>query len=191
MNRQLTVFACAALASGALHAQTPTAPALPGGTQEPQAMMAAMQAAQAEASRPGDEKLTCEELEAELGATVNDPKVQANIAAGGAAAERDMAALAEAKRAYDAQLPASVAAGVATSAAPGGQYAAMGKAVAEAESKKGIAAERLKERASLAAGAMEMMPQLMRGQRIIELGTARGCEFAKGAGLDGASQAVQ
>ena len=191
MNRQLTVLACAALASGALHAQLPTVPALPGGIQDPQAMMAAVQSAQAEASRPGDEKLTCEELEAELGAMVNDPMVQANIAIGGAAAERDMAALAEAKKAYDAQLPASVAAGVAASAAPGGQYAALGKAVAEAESKKGIAAERLQERASLAAGAMDMMPQLMRGQRIIELGTARGCEFAKGAGLDGASQPEQ
>lgn len=191
MNRQLTVFACAALATGALQAQTPTAPVLPGGMQDPQALMHAVEAAQAEASRPGDEKLSCEELEAELAAVVNDPAVQANIAAGGASAERDMAALAEAKKAYDAQLPASVAAGVAASAAPGGQYAAMGKAVAEAESKKAIAAQRLQERASLAAGAVEMMPQLLRGQRIIELGTAKGCEFAEGAGLDGAMQPEQ
>lgn len=191
MNRQLAVFACVALASSTLQAQTPTATVLPRDMKDPQALMAAVQAAQAEASRPGDEKLTCEELEAELTATVTDPTLQANIAAGGASAERDMAALAEAKKAYDAQLPAAVAGGVAASAAPGGQYAAMGKAVAEAESKKGIAAQRLQGRASLAAGAMEMMPQLLRGQRIIELGTAKGCEFAEAAGLDGTAPPSQ
>jgi len=179
------------LSSAPVHAQDAAPTAVMPGPQDPKAMMAAYEEAQAAARRPGDEKLSCEELQTELGTTVNDPTVQANVAAGGAAAERDMAALAEAKKAYDAQLPASVAAGVAASAAPGGQYAATARAVAEAESKKGIAAERLQERASLAAGAMQMMPQLMRGQRIIELGTAKGCEFAKGAGLDEASQPEQ
>lgn len=191
MKASILLTLAAMLSSAPLHAQDPAPTAVMPGIQDPQAMMAAFEEAEAAARRPGDEKLTCEELEAELGVTVNDPTVQASVAAGGAAAERDMAALAEAKKAYDAQLPASVAAGAAASAAPGGQYAAMGKAVAEAESKKGIAAERLQERASLAAGAMEMMPQIMRGQRIIELGTAKGCEFAKAAGLDGASQPEQ
>ena len=172
--------ACA-LAVAPLHAQdspSATAPTAMPGMQDPQAMLAAYEAAQAAAVRPGDEKLSCEELETEMGATLKDPVVQENVAAAGEAAERDMASIAKAKEAYDAQLPASVAAGAATSVSPGGQWAATAKAAGQAESKKGVAAERLQQRATLAQGVMEMMPQLARGERIAKLGAAKGCKWA-------------
>jgi hypothetical protein len=89
-----------------------------------------------------------------------------------------MTAIAEANKAYDAQLAPSVAAGAAASAAPGGQWVALSKAAAEAEKSKAASAGRAQQYATLAQGAMEMMPQVLRGERILELAAARNCEFA-------------
>jgi hypothetical protein len=184
MRSGIILTLAAALTATPLYAQdkAPTPPAAVPGMQDPQALMEAYAAAQAAAIRPGDEKLSCEELQTELGETMNDPVVQENIASAGAAAERDMAAIAEAQQAYDAQLAGSVAAGAAASAAPGGQWAALSKAAADAERSKAASAGRAQQHAMQARGAMEMMPQLMRGERLLELGAAKNCEFASSLG---------
>lgn len=180
MKSRIILTLAATLTAAPLCAQdkaaTPQA-AMPG-MQDPKGMMEAYSAAQAAARRPGDEKLSCEELEAELGEAANDPTVKANVANAGAAAERDMAAIAEANKAYDAQLAGSVAAGAAASAAPGGQWVALSKAEAEAEKSKAASAGRAQQYSMLAQGAMEMMPQILRGERILELAAAKNCKFA-------------
>lgn len=191
MGTKLFFLLAAVIVSAPLNAQMvppsgmPTA--APGG-QDPREMWPAYEAAQAAASRPGDEKLGCEELQAQLAQATNDSTIQANVEAAGAAAERDMAAIAAAKRAYDAQLAGSVAGSAAASAAPGGQWAAFGAAAAQAEASKATGAGRMQQRAAQAGRAMQMMPQLLRGQRLLELAAAKDCEWAASIDLNAGSQ---
>ena len=189
MKSRIIVTVAATLTAAPLYAQdkAPKPQAGMPGMQDSKAMMEAYTAAQAAARRPGDEKLSCEELQAELGESTDDPTVKANVASAGAVAERDMAAIAEANKAYDAQLPASVAAGAAASTAPGGQWAALSRAAAEAEKSKAASAGRAQQYATLAQGAMEMMPQILRGERILELAAAKKCEFASSLNTEGSA----
>lgn len=164
-------------ASAPLVAQDTAPPAKPTavpGMQDPQEMMRAYEAAQAAANRPGDKKLSCQELQAQFTEVVNDPTIKANVEAGGAAAQRDMAAMQAANGATGATTGASAAA----SMLPGGEWAAYEAAVAQAEAAKARGAGRLQAHAARAQGATEMMPKLMRGQRLIELGAAKNCEWA-------------
>lgn len=183
MTARFLFSVAATLASLPLLAQNTASPTLPPavpGMQDPQGMMAAYQAAQAAANRPGDEKLGCEELQAQFTEVMNDPAIKANVEAAGAAAQRDMAAIEAAQQAQKAQIAAGTATTAAGSVLPGGQWAALGSAVAQAEAAKAGAAGRLQQHAALAQGAMEAMPQLMRGQRLVELATAKQCEWAAG-----------
>ncbi len=155
-----------------------------GGMPDAQSMMAAYQKAQAAASRPGDDKLDCRHLQSELMASVNDPGVQARAAQSAEAAKRDMGTVAAGEAAWKADYAASAATGIASAAAPGGQWAGYGKAVAEAEAGKAQAAGRMQERAMQAQGIMESLPQMLRAQRLHELGEAKGCDWARAANTD-------
>lgn len=170
-SRSAAILACA-FASAPLHAQSVASPSMPG-MQDPQAMMAAYQAAQAAANQPGDDKLGCDELQAQLAETMNDPAIQENVAAAGAAAQDQLDAAQNAQSAA----AASTAATAAGSVLPGGQWLALGTAMSQAEASKAAAAGKMQQNVALAQGAMEMMPKMMRGQRLVELATARKCEW--------------
>lgn len=81
-------FVVSLLAIAPLSAQLVPPPGLSGVPPEYQRMLTELQAAQASASRPGDENLSCEAIEAELAAITADPAFQAYMAAASAAAQR-------------------------------------------------------------------------------------------------------
>jgi hypothetical protein len=114
----------------------------PGGPQDYQSMMKAMERAQAEANQPGDQRLTCPQLQEQLVVIAQDPAFVAHVKAVGIAAEQDMAQM-------------QVAQGAA----------------------------RMQSRMAQGQQMMAFMPKLLRGQRLIELATARKCEWAMGVGL--------
>ena len=77
----------------------PGAPqAVPGAPQEYQAMLAGLEAAQAAARRPGDENLSCEALQAQIGEAMRDPAITAHFAAPGAAAQQMQSQAAQMKQ---------------------------------------------------------------------------------------------
>jgi hypothetical protein len=140
-------------------------------------MMAAQAAAEKAAIRSGDEALSCDALQTELTATMQDPAFQAAIASSGAAAQSQMDQ-AKAAQASVAGLGAtSIATGIASSFIPGMGWlgtAAMQAQVAAAQSRM-PAADRA--RAQMMGDMSTMMPTLYRGQRIHELATAKKCAF--------------
>src|SRR5688572_27182853 len=86
MKPHSIVFAMAVLAGCAMS----RGPAVMPGS-DYQASMKGMEAAQAQASQPGDEKLTCDELQEQMLAVAQDPAFLEHIEAAGAAAEKDRA----------------------------------------------------------------------------------------------------
>jgi hypothetical protein len=134
-------------------------------------------AAEAAAVRPGDENLDCDGLATELVAVAKDSAVQAYVAKAGAAAQQK----------YDALNAA--AAGMATRSAlslfgsivPGGGWAGHSAAVAQAEAQKLQAARNIQASLRQAQEMMSIMPQMMRGNRVIQLAQARDCAWLREA----------
>jgi hypothetical protein len=166
--------AATTLFTSSVGAQTamPRPPA--GAMQDPQAMLAAYEAAQAEASRPGDEKLTCEKLQEQLVAIVQDPALTAHVQAAGVTAEKDLAKTEAAKGRVAAQTAATIIA----SAVPGASMGVMAAQAADAQAKQPQYAERMQSKMIQAQQMMTLMPKLMRGQRLLELAAGRRCEWA-------------
>jgi hypothetical protein len=186
MAKLVIALSLALLAGGTLAAGNAApqavAPGMLGTPQDYQAMMKAMETAQAEANRPGDEKLGCEELESQFTELMNDPALKARIEAAGAAAQGDMSTVAAAQGA----VAASTAASAAASMTPGGQWAALAAAVGQAQAAQAAAAARSGQQAELAKAALEMLPQLLRGERLINLASVKKCEWAAGIDLNAA-----
>jgi hypothetical protein len=174
---RLSIGLAALLAGSALQAQMPQMPAMPGGMQDAQAMMKAMEDAQAAARLPGDEALTCEQLEQQVTAAVQDPEFLAHVQAGGEAAQQDLAASQLSK----AEVAAKTVATAAAATVPGASMTHMlaGRADNQAKVKKGQA----RQQAMMFRGqeALKFMPLLMRAQRLVELGLAKRCEWAAAA----------
>jgi len=143
------------------------------------AMMAALESAQKTASRPGDAAMNCEALEKELVTTVNDPAIQAFVEKNGAAAQKDYEALKTGTAAMTGQMAASIAA----SLVPGADFAQIAAAQAQAPFQAAQAAQRVEGRAMQFSELLKILPQLMRGQRVIELAAMKQCAWATGAGL--------
>ena len=176
MNRLEMVLA-ALLASGALHAQSARAPALPAGMQDPQVMMKAMEAAEAGARQPGDESLTCDQLQTQLTAAMQDPAYQAYLQAAAANAQQDMAA----SKISKAEIAAKTSAAAAASMVPGASAAQLAAGMAENQAKVAQGQARLQSRMGQAQDLAKLMPLLMRAQRLAELGLAKRCEWAAAA----------
>jgi hypothetical protein len=118
-------------------------------------MGAAMQQAQAsgyaQASRPGDDKMDCAAIQAEMMAQMQDPKFKAALASMGGKAQAQL----------DLQKSAT----------------ASGKQPNQKEIDAASA-----NRTGMAGDMTAMMPQLMRGERLNELATAKKCAFLKQGG---------
>lgn len=183
MKRQTIVFIILALLAGCAFPQQPRQAQLPGMSQDYQAMMQSMESAQAGASRPGDEKLSCEALQEQLVAVVQDPEFLADVEAAGAAAQKDVARMQVAQ----GELAAKSAATLIASIVPG---AAMGHMMAGAADNQARAAEgsaRMQEMMAMRQQMMAHMDDLMRGQRLIELAQAKKCEWAADIDTDAAA----
>jgi hypothetical protein len=135
-------------------------------------MQAAMQAAQAAANRPGDEKLTCEQLQAELNASANNPALQSSVASAGAAAQ---------ERAAPPSGGAQTATTVLGSVVPGADMAGLAAAAAQGQAQGAQASANVQQRMAQSQSRMGNLPQMMRGQRVLDLAQARNCAWARGA----------
>ncbi|RYD15938.1 MAG: hypothetical protein EOP90_03810 [Lysobacteraceae bacterium] len=176
---------CIALASLlAVIAIAPAHGAEPPAGRDPEALRQALAAAQAGATRPGDDALDCAQLQQELMTTTTDPALQAQVQSMGAQAQKNMDAMQAAQ--------ADVARGTSTTAAgamvPGASGPAFAAAVADAEAAKARGAARMQERIASTDQITAMMPQMMRGQRVIDLARARRCDWVEQ--VDGGAEPV-
>jgi hypothetical protein len=133
-------------------------------------LQAALEAAQAAANRPGDASLDCDALDA----SVKHPAVESYIAKSGAAAKQQQAAMDAAK----GRAATQTALTLFGSLVPGGAALGLAGTAAMAQSQQIEAAQNIQQRMQQAQGMIGIMPQMMRGQRVIELAQARNCDWA-------------
>jgi hypothetical protein len=157
--------------------------AAPVGAQsvDPDAMMAHMQASQAQAAadaaRPGDGDMECDALLAEMSAVMNDPAVQQQMAGMGAWAEGRQGQADQARADMRAMMMGSFVTGIISSFVPGAGYA-QSLAQQGMMNRQAVQADQNQaEMMGMAQGMETIMPQLMRGQRLHELAEARQCAF--------------
>ena len=151
---------------------------VPSGAQDYEAMAKAMEKAQAEASKPGDEKLTCDQLQQQLVAIAQDPAYLAYVQAAGIQAQKDMAQM----QVPQSEIAAKTAATMAASMVPGAAMGQMMASAAENQAKAAQSAARVQSRMDQGQQMMAFMPMLMRGQRLVELAAVRKCEWLAGLG---------
>jgi hypothetical protein len=142
-------------------------------------MEASMAAAQAQAQRPGDDALTCEQLEAEIYTTMQDPAVQQAVAANGADAQAQMDQMNAARGQMRAQMATGLFMGIASSFIPGLGYAQMAQQQMQMAQQQRQAQQNMAQQMQMAERMQSIMPQMMRGQRVYELGQAKQCAFVQ------------
>lgn len=140
-------------------------------------LQAGLEAAQAAANRPGDAALGCDALEKELVASVKHPAVESYVAKSGAAAKQQQAAL----KAAQGRAATQTALTLFGSLVPGAAGAGLAGTAALAQSQQVEAAQNIEQRMQQAQEMIGIMPQMMRGQRVIELAQGRNCEWVAGA----------
>lgn len=164
----------------------------PVAAQDYEAMAAQMEQsvadAQAQAQRPGDETLTCEQLESEVVATIQDPQVQSVMAQNGAWAQGQLDQMNAAQGRAQAQIATSLFMGVASSFIPGLGYAQMAQQRVMAAEQQRQAQQNIAQMMEMSQRMSSIMPQLMRGQRVFELGQAKQCGFTQPQAADGPPQ---
>ena len=136
-------------------------------------LMARMEAAQAAASRPGDTTMNCDQLEKELVTAANDPALLAYVGRSGAVAKQQM----EASTAASGRVATQTAMTIMSAVVPGAAMAGMPGMVAQGEAQKAAAAGNISQHMQQAQEFLAFLPQMMRGQRIIELAQARKCDW--------------
>lgn len=170
----------ALLISVSLLAATGSAVAQSGEDQMMQAgssLEASMAAAQAAAARPGDEQMTCDALQAEMTATMNDPALQARIAEMGVWAQGQQDQANAARGQAMGMMGMSFFSGLASSFIPGAGYAQSLAMRAQTQAMQSQMDANMAGRADMMGNMEAMMPQMMRGQRLYELAEAQQCAF--------------
>ena len=138
-------------------------------------MQSRLEAAQAAASRAGDAALTCDQLENELVGTAKDPSLQSFVANSGGVAKEQMNALNVASGRAATQTALTLISAVV----PGGRALGFAGMAAQASTQQADAARNIPQSIQQAQDMMAILPQLLRGQRVIELAQARDCAWTK------------
>jgi len=170
-----------------LRAQSPNARQ---SDQQMQKMQLAMADAQAKASRPGDNRMSCAEMQQELEGQMRQPAVRAAAAANGAIAQEKLDELDKAKSEASAQVATQMASnlfmGFASAFMPGmgmiagrGQQAQMQAKAAQDQAK---AQQNTQDMMKMADNMIAILPQMMRGNRMMELAQAKNCDWMKQPG---------
>ena len=162
---KIRVFCVAALCVGSAGVQA----------QDYQAMAKAMEKAQAEAVKPGDDQLTCEQLEQQLFAMTQTPEFQAHVEATGAEAEKRQAEM----KLDKGQVAVQTFRAALMTSMPGAAMTGMAQAQSQAMTQGMQGMKQMKERAERAQKMVSLLPALMRGQRVIELAAAKQCGWAE------------
>jgi len=140
-------------------------------------LQAAQVRAQTEAAHPGDEALTCDQIQAEMGASMNTPEMLAQRSGIQASAQRQQELQEEARQRASGQVATGIVAGIVGSIVPGAGYAQAAAMQAQASQQQAAAAESQHEMAGMIGNMSNMMPAMMRGQRLHELAQTRECAF--------------
>ena len=138
-------------------------------------MQSQLEAAQAAASRAGDAALSCDQLENELVVAAKDPSLQSFVAKGGGVAKEQMNAL----NAASGRAATQTALTVISAVVPGGRMLGFAGMAAQASTQQADAARNVQQSIQQAQDLMAILPQLMRGHRVIELAQARDCAWIK------------
>jgi hypothetical protein len=153
----------------------------PAAAQSPEEMYESMNAsmaqAEAQASRPGDEALTCDQLQTEMVTTMQDPAVQSAIAANGADAQQQLDQMNAATGRAQAQIGVSLFMGIASAFIPGMGYAQMAAQQAMAVQQQRQAQQNMAQIMQMSERMSAIMPNIMRGQRVYQLAQAQQCPF--------------
>jgi hypothetical protein len=161
-------------------------PASTQGIPNPMDLEVKMAAAVAGANKPGDVALGCEAIQKELVATVKDPAMQAVFVKQGAWAQQQIDKLNAVPGAPTGSVAAQLLTGFAPSFVPGLGAAGMAAQAAQAQAMEAQATMNQQQMMQRMQGMSTILPQLMRSQRLVELGQARKCEWAPVAMLPGA-----
>jgi len=160
----------------------------PAGRAQVDTLQKAMADAQAKAARPGDNALTCDAIQNEIVSSMRDPAVTAVATKAGAWSADEQHKLEEATGASKAAMARQMAMGLASSLGsiflPGlgmltgrAQNAA---AAAQAEQSAAAAARNIQQLEERMNEMMTILPQVMRGQRLLELAQGRKCDWLAG-----------
>jgi hypothetical protein len=186
---KLVLFVACTLSVFAAHAQGGR------GAGQAAALEAQLEAAQAQeaaaAIRPGDEDLTCEQLQNEIIAAAQSPDLQAALKPFAEQAQSDQAQIADAQQQIEEQtqgrkrgggLFRSLAQGAATAALPNsvGASAQQAAAMAQGARMQAQAAENQQRIFDSAEGLVGMMGTAQRGERVMALAEAKKCEWLNG-----------
>ncbi|HYD73289.1 MAG TPA: hypothetical protein VEF55_09130 [Candidatus Binatia bacterium] len=155
----------------------------PAAAQDYEAMAAEMEQSMAEAQaaavRPGDDQLTCEQLESEMVASMQDPAVQSVVAQNGAWAQGQLDQMNAAQGQMRAQMATSMFMGIVGSFIPGFGYAQMAQQQMMAAQQQRQAEQNMAQMMEMGQRMQTIMPQMMRGQRLYELGQSKQCAFVQ------------
>jgi hypothetical protein len=133
----------------------------------------AYESAQRDAIRNGDEKLDCPALEQQLIEAVTTPAVLDYIAKSGEQAQRDSKQV----KPDPTKMTAQAALAAFSSLAPGGAWVGMSAAAAQTQGMQAQTAQNIEQRMRQANEMVTILPQLLRGQRVIELAQTRKCDW--------------
>lgn len=142
-------------------------------------LQAAQTQGEADAIRPGDDDLGCEQLEAEIASISTSPEMQAFTTESGDYAQGQQERMNEARNRAVGQAGMGMVMGFASSFIPG-----LGMAQGLAMQAQMSAMQAQGERDQLEAAARidrmtPVMPMMMRGQRVYDLAQARECAFTQ------------
>lgn len=168
MRKQCTTFLLALMAASSW----------PAASQDYQAMQSAMANAQAQASRAGDDKLTCDQLADELMAITHNAEFRAHLDAAAIDAQKRQ----EKMNAAKGQMAMQTFRTVLMATMPGAAMPGMASMQASAQAQGMAGMKDTAARMQQAGKMMSLMPMLTRGQRVIELAQAKGCEWANDTG---------
>jgi hypothetical protein len=140
-------------------------------------LQAAFEKAQADSIRPGDEKLDCDALKEEMIENASKPEVQAYVEKSGAWAKKEKDAMKPGK----GRVAVQTAVSVFSSVVPGGDWAGIMAAKAQAPMQQAQTMQRLQEHMQMMNEMIPIMPYMMRGQRVVDLAKMRSCDWAKDA----------
>lgn len=171
---------CFLLVATAASAQDP----MPGSMPDAAEMESALAAMKAQSARPGDEALSCDQLQAEVVAIVQDPEFQSVIQSQGAWAQDQMAKMQDAEsgamKPSGASIAGQIAKGLAMSLLPANPVAGYAQMAASAAQNQAMAAEARKNQQAVMENAQKMMtlmPQILRAAHVVELAQGKSCEF--------------
>ena len=160
-----------ALAQPQQHTPTP---------QERAAQEQALQAqAQAAAIHPGDDQLTCGQLQTQMMAGVNDPTVQQNMQANAQMAQAQQAQAQQELQRQQHQAPTNIIGSMISSMIPGAGWAQVAQARAQQQQQQQQYEQAQQQSMQMQQNTDAAMPQMMRGQRLYQLAQQKNCPFAQ------------